>query len=405
MSTKTNEPIVLNATLEEMLQRMGRKNSLLSTLVEGRRETIYSDISQIASIIRGNSVEQNEKLFPHGDQIIIPWKDMDDSNHNTDETAYQVPLNIIGHRMATLETGETVPGMFVQWHFASSYGVQFSHSQAFLNCEEGLAAGDYYVTIGSTNWGFSLTQEIPAGGRLSGFEYGTNDKTTHTVKAWASANALEPQESVTATSGVNSGTHLGTMSANSGTDGLNGYNAVYYGHNRWGTSALRQYLNSDKTGWWSSKEDYDIRPDQYAKTGFMAGFSDEFLAAIKPISVQTALNTVEGFSDTAEVTYDTFFPLSLEEMYINPQAAGVEGAYFPYWKERLGLTSPGAWHPTIHPNIITTAINAQTAAQFVRLRSALRGLSYYTWYVYASGYVSNYCASYAYRFSPVCVIC
>ena len=414
MST-ANEAIVLNATIEAMRERMVQKNALLSVLAEDQRDTIYSDILQIAGIIRGNSVEQNARLFPHGDQIIIPWKDMDDANHNTDATAYQVPLNILGHRNVTLETGEVVPGMFVQWHFTSPYGVQFSNYQAFANLPEGLAAGQYYITIGAnwgtnavanTSWSFTLTQDVPAGGRLSGFEGMPDQASTNwKVKSWATPGAAAPIETVNVVSGA-TGTELGTLNMYTGADtGINGMQNVAYGHNRWGTSAIRQYLNASGNNWWASKEDFDIRPNEYGKKGFLSGFSNDFLSAIKPVQVNTALNTVEGFADNTETTYDKFFLPSLEELFVTPQLATVEGPYFPYWKDRLGLTTPAGWHPNIYQNLIHYAINAQTSAQNVRLRSADRGNSYGAWYVISSGYVSYNYAYLAFRFSPVCVIC
>lgn len=415
MSTITNEPILLDATGRAMLEKMDRQNAYLAMIAEGRRKDIYSSISQVAGLVRGNSVEENQKIFPIGDQIVIPWKDVDDSAHNTDETAYQVPLDIVHHGEVTLESGEVVSGMFVQWHYCSPYGVQFSHQQAFLNCTDGLAAGTYYVTFGGswgskgaeagTSWSFTLTKAIPAGGRLSGFE-GLPDvaPSAFKVKSWSTPNDAAPLEEVSVVSGEN-GTFLGTMNLNNlGTEGLNSMQCAGYGHNRWKTSALRQYLNKSGTEWWESKEDFDIRPDQYTKHGFMDGFTEEFLAAVKPVKVMTALNTVEGFTETVDETFDRFFLPSLEQMNVVPQLAGVEGEYFEYWRRRLGVTAPVAQYGT-YPNLITTAINAKTSPQYVRLRSAYRFNACGAWGVSASGYVYDGGASTASRFSPVCVIC
>lgn len=415
MSTITNEPILLDSTGRAILEQMNRQNSYLAMMAEGKRSDIYSSMSQIASIVRGNNVDNNKKIFPIGDQIIVPWKDMDDSTHNTDETAYQVALNIVHHGEVTLETGEVVPGMYLQWHYCSPYGVQFSHQQAFLNCTDGLAAGTYYVTLASnwgnnavanTNWSFTLTKAVPAGGRLSGFE-GMPDQATSAwkVKSWSTPADAEPLETVSVTSGA-TGTNLGMMPYADPDEetGLNCMQSVAYGHNRWDTSALRQYLNASGTDWWSSKEDYDIRPDQYAKTGFMSGFNDDFLNAIKPVRVTTALNTVEGYTETTVDTFDRFFLPSIEQMNVVPQLSGAEGEYWAYWRRRLGVSAPVAQWGT-YPNLITTAINAKTSPQRVRLRSAYRGYSCYAWRVGPSGYVGSSYASYAYRFSPVCVVC
>lgn len=415
MSTITNEPILLDSTGRAILEQMNRQNSYLAMMAEGKRSDIYSSMSQIASIVRGNNVDNNKKIFPIGDQIIVPWKDMDDSAHNTDETAYQVALNIVHHGEVTLETGEVVPGMYLQWHYCSPYGVQFSHQQAFLNCTDGLAAGTYYVTLASnwgnnavanTNWSFTLTKAVPAGGRLSGFE-GMPDQATSAwkVKSWSTPADAEPLETVSVTSGA-TGTNLGMMPYTDPDEetGLNCMQSVAYGHNRWDTSALRQYLNASGTDWWSSKEDYDIRPDQYAKTGFMSGFNDDFLNAIKPVRVTTALNTVEGYTETTVDTFDRFFLPSIEQINVVPQLSGAEGEYWAYWRRRLGVSAPVAQWGT-YPNLITTAINAKTSPQSVRLRSAFRGNSCFTWLVNTSGHVASGTASLAFRFSPVCVVC
>lgn len=420
MSTITNEPILLDSTGRGMLERMDRQNALLAMIAEGKRSEVYSSITQIASIVRGNTLDENKRLFPIGDQIVIPWKDVDDSAHNTDETAYQVPMNIVHHGEVELESGEIVPGMFVQWHYCSPYGVQFSHQQAFLNCPEGLAAGTYYLTlqnnwgthaVGGTSWAFTLTQPVPAGGRLSGFESMPDVVPTNwKVKSWANpadANPIETVAVVAMTEDI-SGTDLGVMPYNNPDEetGLNCMQSVGYGHNRWKTCALRQYLNSSGTNWWKSQEDFDIRPDQYTKHGFMDGFNQDFLAAIRPVKVITALNTVEGFTDVTENTYDRFFLASLEQMNGNPQLANVEGPYFEYWRRRLGLNGFAGWYgDNKHNGYLIPAINAQTSPQNVRLRSAYRYYACNAWYVNSTGYIGSHYASHAYRFSPVCVIC
>jgi hypothetical protein len=140
----------------------------------------------------------------------------------------------------------------------------------------------------------------------------------------------------------------------------------------------------------------------------MAGFDDAFLNIIKPVKVTTALNTVtDSAIGTTEDTYDTFFPASLEQEYIVPQLADVEGEYWEYWKQRLGLSSPqvqgGDGTNAMH---IRYAYNAKTSAQYVRLRSATRGLAYHTWLVLTAGYAhtSGHATS-AHRPAPACVIC
>ena len=173
---------------------------------------------------------------------------------------------------------------------------------------------------------------------------------------------------------------------------------------------MRQWLNSGAAAeaWWSAKNVFDRPPQQLSTTrGFMAGFDDAFLSIIKPVKVTTALNTAtDSVIGTSEDTYDTFFPASLEQEYIVPQLAGVEGEYWEYWKQRLGLSSPQVEGDAgINPYHIRYAYNAKTSALYVRLRSALRGYAHPTWTVLSTGYATRNFAASALRPAPACVIC
>ncbi len=214
MSTITNEPILLDATGRAMLDRMDRHNSLLSMIAEGRRAEIYNDISQITNIVRGGTVESNRRALPPGDQLIVPWKDMDDNAHNTDETAYQVEWDIVHHGMVTLQDGSVVPGMYLMMHKCSAYGVQFSHPQAFYQATAELPAGTYHVNFGvkynntfaaGTSGQFTLTSAVPVGGRLC--LSGAN------VQVYATAESADVAETAALTIG-SGGTDLGTISSN-----------------------------------------------------------------------------------------------------------------------------------------------------------------------------------------------
>ena len=123
--------------------------------------------------------------------------------------------------------------------------------------------------------------------------------------------------------------------------------------------------------------------------------------------VRTALNTVtDAAVGTYEDTYDKIFLASLEQEFITPQASGIEGEAWDYWKQAVERSTPTPWYKTFaeggHP--ITYGIDGKTSAQNVRLRSAYRGYAYSTWNVYASGYVYYYYAVSSSRFAPACVI-
>ena len=185
--------------------------------------------------------------------------------------------------------------------------------------------------------------------------------------------------------------------------GVNHLDVVRYGYNRYLYCAQRQWLNSAAGvgEWWTAQHLGDIAPSQLnTYRGFMAGLDEDFLAVINPIKIQVAANTVTdgGVTDTM---YDRFFLPSIEEMYGAPQASGIEGSYFPYWKDKTGLSTPSN---AANNGRIIYALENQSSAQYCRLRSANRGISYSAWYVYAPGSLSYTSAHNAYRCAPACVI-
>ena len=346
-----------------------------------------------------------------GDQFIDTWKD----TATNVEYTYPFQLNHIGN--VELQDGETLENRpFLQAHYAHPFGVQFSHQRAFLRCPSGLAAGTYYVTIESA-WGsnvqagdvvcFTLTQAVPAGGRVAGM-YGAPDQAKANWRIYSySADGKTILETVTPTFTA-SGTSLGTIKASARNGDLNSMQETAYGWNRWSTSALRQYLNSAAGvgAWWTAQDEWDIAPDQLTtKAGFLAGCPEEFVEALKYVKVTTYPNTVQDDTggNTPDITYDRVFLPSLEQIFVNPQKSG-EGEYHEYWKRRSGSTTPLAQYSTT-PNMITYAVENHASPQYVRLRSAGRGYANNTWNVASSGYVYSYGgASGAIRFSPLVVL-
>lgn len=267
-----------------------------------------------------------------------------------------------------------------------------------------LVVGEYYFTHStSTVVSFTTDAQLEFGDRIG---YWDSKVYPVTGSGKTVGTAITPGTST-------SGTNLGTLSnATRGTTGsyfLNGLHETQYGWNRWKTSALRQYLNSAAAAnaWWLAQDAFDIRPNELTtKAGLLSGCSDEFIEAIKAVKVTTYPNTVQDDTggNTPDITYDKVFLPSLEQMYITPQKSG-EGEYHEYWKRRSGMTSPMAQYGT-YPNIITYAVENHTSPQYVRLRSASRGLAAYTWYVTSSGFVfyHYYSARSALRFAPIVVL-
>lgn len=347
------------------------------------------------------------KAFAIGTQLIEKWTDTADSKE------YDIPWQVNHFEDMTLEDGEVVPGMWLQSHYTLPFGFQLSHQRAFLSCPDGLSAGTYNFDFAKAwgnnvkpgiNYQFTLTKPVERGGRLAGC-YGAPDKNPTSWKVYSyGANGITLNETVNVTVG-SGGTNLGTIQFDTRSGNLNSVQEMAYGWNRWKTSALRQYLNSNKPKgqWWTPQDKWDICPDQLAsKDGFLRGMPEEMLNCLKKVKVVTYASTVndEGAED---ITYDYVTLPSLSQMFIKPQISG-EGDVHTYWRRRSGRTTPCEWYVS-NPNIITYSVSDKTSPLYVRLRSASRNNTCNTWFVNTSGVVGMYgYASNAYAFAPLICI-
>ena len=400
-----------------MVEGMARQNLLLAQILQTGESTPAAELAEIHRIVQSGEAPN---VFSVGEQLML--------NYNDGTSDYVLPWDIVHFGNVELQDGEIVPGMYLQSHYAMQ-AVQFDASEAIYVASAAMPAGTYYFTIGTncgshchagTSYSFTTTKEIPAGGQIvvgknnDFYTWGAPDVAPENwrVHTFANANSITPLDTNLELTVGNTGTDLGTVASNIvyGNTNPNNLQRAAYGYNRWGQSGMRQWLNSGAAAgtWWTAKNEFDRPPQQFSSVrGFMAGFDDAFLNIIKPVKVTTALNTVtDSAIGTTEDTYDTFFPASLEQEYIVPQLADVEGEYWEYWKQRLGLSSPQA-QGSVGTNAmhIRYAYNAKTSAQYVRLRSAYRGSALSAWHVSTAGDASTNGATSAYRPAPACVIC
>lgn len=402
MSTIT-KPVILDETGRQIVEKLHTQNLLLD-IIAGATLEHTQNLEEIANIVRSGD---GNKVFNIGDQVIIPWNDP------VADKTWSMPFDVVHFGNVTLEDQESVPGMFLQAHYAHPFGVQFSHPRAFYKCPSGLAAGTYYITITAAsgdNVGagdvvcFTTTVAIPENGRIGGLDNAPGTaKSNWKIKTY-DADGKTVLETITPTFSAN-GTSLGSLGATRDTN-MNCASEAYYGCNNYKNSALRQYLNSGAAAeaWWTPADGWDIAPDQIIKAGFLAGFQNDFLSVIKPVKVSQATNTVIDDGSTESV-YDRFFLPSLKEMHIEPQDNdGAEGEIWEYWKRASGSSTPLARSAT-YPQMRTFGLDNKNSAQTVRLRSAYRSSASHVWYVYAPGYVSYSTAYTASRFAPACVIC
>lgn len=408
--TMVTDPVYLDQTakdngkkLDQMTAALLGMSSSLGVIARAQTGVVEEmDYNGIKAVVAAGNAPA---VFPVGTQLVNTYT-------GKDGKVYDCPWDVVKtDDIAEGETGTTAPAMVLQMHYASLEDIQFSAYQAFFVVPEaGLVAGTYNVKMGldwgtnvktGTSYQFTLTKNAPAGARLTGF-YNAPDVAPANWKVYVykdqqKSELLETCNVSAGSTGTNLGTFLAKPKGN-----LNGLHPVGYGDNRWHKSAYRQYLNSDAAagGWWTPQDEWDMKPD-LADTvpGFLAGFSDDFKAALTRVKVVTYDNTVIG-DGSAVVTYDKIFLPSLEEIYCSPQVSG-EGTYWPYWKERTGAKTPQAVWQT-YPLRITRDLAQRTVGRYVRLRSAGRGTGSSAFYVYSSGYVGNWYAITAIRCAPAC---
>lgn len=354
------------------------------------------------------------RYFAAGDLVANTWKD------TAANKTYDSPLRINHFSDETLENNSIIHGMWLQAKWASPFGVQFSQHQAIQVFDDGLAAGTYCYTFGDTNgnkgimtkgtsFNFTLTKDVPAGGKIAGLRgYWDNDAPYTNLKMYVyDADGLNILETVSIAKGED-GTNLGTLT-NLGSDTLNSLHRICYGDNCWSRSAIRQYLNSDKPKgqWWTAQSKWDCAPNELnSKDGYLCGVDPDLLAAIKPVKVQTYRNTLcyddKAKGNTPDITYDKVTLPSIEQMFITPQQAG-EGEAQEYYVHLNGTgTKYAQW--TIYPELRHYGVDNHNAAQGVRLRSAGRSNGCSTWGVNSSGNVSVSNALSSWRFAPLVFI-
>lgn len=343
-----------------------------------------------------------------GDQITDSWE-------KAANTSYVAPWDVVHH----MPNGDVV----LNWHYAIPDAIAFDAPEAIYYAPEGgLAAGQYYIGIGTaygTGWvttkhiNFTLTSAMDEGDQLY-IECSTNNANDPTAgatwKVFAQGSTTAKQTGTTSDS--DTGTSLGTIGATNAhkPEGhLNAISRVVYGYGRWSQSAIRQWLNSTAAAnaWWTPQNPWDRPPSQHSSVrGFLAGLAQELQDILVPVDVVTALNTQEGFAEDTETTQDKIFLPSLEEMYITPQLADVEGVDWDYNKAlaaEAGLTGKFAQYGT-YEILKKYQVSSKTSAVGVWLRSCIRGSASYAWYVTYSGYVSYGIAYNASRGCPACII-
>lgn len=382
----TGDQTLINFPRESTMKEISQSLQIMAFTQSANLENI-STWGQLSGLSRNGYAQ---KIFDYGDQILEKWTD------TAANKEYDFPWQITHFEDVELEDGEIIQGTFLEAHYTTPFGVQFSN-RAFLRCPDGLAAGTYNVTLGAkwgekdaqkdTTWQFTLTKAVPAGGSVAGFTQMPDVVASNWKATSYAADGITTIETVPITSG-SGGTSLGTMQYATRNGNLNSMQEAGYGWNRWKYSAARQWLNSTqpKGKWWAKQDDWDIAPAQLAqKDGFLCGMPAEMLAVLKTVKVTTLANTVNDGGVT-DITYDKVFLASMSQMNVNMSKE--EGAVHEYWQRRTKSKTPiEPWKQ--YPFMIRYSAANHTSPQHVFSRSADRGSASHVMIVNAVGGVYN----------------
>ena len=385
---------------------VGNNSDRVATALEIIAKAHAKDIQDITSWETMQSIINSgagSMFFPVGTQISDEW------TQTADGTAVPAPWDVVN---------QDNTGMTLNWHYAFPDTVQFDAPEAIWYADSnGLAAGTYHIAIGSSygsGWvtseaiQFTLSDALVEGDQIviGGLSNNNIDPTSGKTVSVYAKGGTEVKQTATTSNGTD-GTLLGTIGAESAQKPNGQFNAisrVIYGSGRWSQSAIRQYLNSaaDAGAWWSAQNGWD-RPPAQASTlrGFLAGFSNDFLSILQPTAVVTDLNTVEGYTETSETTYDKIFLPSRFEMR---EAAGTSWEYYDKLAAQLGVNYFGTGPANAHDELKKYDLTSQSSPVTVWLRSPSTSIANVAWSVNSGGNFGNGNAGSAYRGCPACKI-
>lgn len=347
--------IMTDMTLQEILEKVQLQNAYLAAIAGADPGTVtVTGWKSVSEIVRAGLAP---KIFNIGDQFICPWVD------KATEKAYSWVWDIVHMGQVTLEDGREVPGMYLQSHYHTPFAIQFDHEENEKATESTFSADySYYTKNGDGSY---KLEEVEVGGTI-------------------------PAETQYYHSAIKDSTG----------------NICRYGYNRWSHSAYRQFLNSDsaeKGQWWEPQHLGDVAPNELRnRAGFLSGFDQDFLSVIKKVKIRTHLNTITDKDiGTDEETVDLMFLASKEQEYGTVENGIYNDEAWDYYKQVSGFEKPNNGNST---GRIKYKLDAQTSADWHRLRSPDRGYSSYPWNCYATGNLNSGNAYGAGRCAPACVI-
>lgn len=321
-----------------------------------------------------------QTLYSVGDMFTDDWT----YNNNGSETTYDAPWRIADFQTIETEDGSTINGMQLLFEYLPPCSMPFHRPEAFYACPDGLSAGTYNYTYGSTTYQFTLTQDVEAGGRLA-YLSSTSSASTSTIVSYK-ADGKTVIESVSRSTG-SEGTALGTIQNYARNGNFNGQYLAQYGSGRYKESHVRQWLNSSAgpNEWWTPSTEWDIVPysSYYNKAGFLYGLPQDLIDAIIPAKVIIYPATI--FGSDPDIVYDKITMPSLNQMYIVPQNAN-EGDVLQYYKDLNGTSTKYQQYST-YSALKKYYINNHQSSYYYWTRSVYASYANFAWSVGSNGRV------------------
>lgn len=345
-------------------EKMDTQNALLLALVEAQGGTAKpTSWANVQALVRAGL---HSKVFSIGDQLVCS------KGEGT------LTWDVIGIDHDTPTDSQFTHSMTLQLHDCLPDKMQFDAPEALYYAENGLAAGTYNFTIqdsydtsygGGKTYNFTLTHDVPVGGQITfGWSYNTQAINAK-ITSYASSTSTAEIEQVPVSEG-SAGISIGTTDGNS--TNVNHIHRVRYGHNNYGDSAIRQFLNSSESegSVWTPQTKYDRHPSWNSNTaGFMKDIDSDFLAVLGASPKVVALNTVTDGGGSVTINNDKFFLLSRSEVYGGLENNINEGSPYPYFSNYSDLSAAG------------------TGNDMNRIK--LRNDSVQAWWLRSPGYASN----------------
>lgn len=189
-------------------------------------------------------------------------------------------------------------------------------------------------------------------------------------------------------------------------------NRKNYGNNKYSVSNLDQWLNSTAAAgqWYSARHSADQAPDnanvwnnynEYDQdAGFLAGFDDAFVAALKDTTLKVALNTVTDGGSYESVVRKFFLP-SRAELFGAAENSVMEGSLLSFFSANTNDIRKAqiSAYAAAHSEYSVTAGNNW----YYWLRTPNSSYSYAVRIVYSDGSLSDSAAYYGYGgVRPLC---